>query len=206
MECHSKQLGTATLRKGIPGAQIALRLWIPLAYQGPQTALQEVGGKLFKARPVNQKSGPASALPLAKAAPLLSHSTRECTQQCQYLLGCWELSKACVQAHPLRVHTVDSPRSFQPGVGCLCLLCQQSREVCLCLSPFPSSQTDAYQPPCKTVIAADTRLIEIQIRPCSWHLDGKAILINTHSAFSDSESLSSRIFSATWSFCQVFLG
>lgn len=139
------------------------------------------------------------------AAALLSHSTREYTQQCQYLLGCWSSQK---HVHEHTHYTCT--RWTAPGASTrarrLCLLCWQSREPCLCLSPLPSSQTDAYQPPCKTVIAADIRLIEIQIRPCSWHLNGKAILINTHAAFSDSEPLSSRIFSATWSFCRVFLG
>lgn len=119
--------------------------------------------------------------------------------------GVGAFKRMCASTPMARAHS-GQPQECAPGVGCLCLLRRQSREVCLCLSPLPSSQTDAYQPPCKTVIAADTRLIEIQIRPCSWHLDGKAIFINTHAAFSDSESLSSRLFSATWSFCQVFLG
>lgn len=104
----------------------------------------------------------------------------------------------------MHVHTVDSPRSFHQGWASL-LASQASRAVCLYFTPLPSSQTDVYQPPCKTVISADMRLIEIQIRPCSWHLNGNAILINTHSAFSDSELLDSRIFNATGSLCQPLL-
>lgn len=140
LECHSKQLCTTTLRKGIPGAQIALkRLWIPLAYQSLRLPCRKLVGSFRKRAPSIKRRDQFRVWRFQGVLRLQPPSGSGCSSEntpsnANTFWGMLELSKAVCE----HTHCTYSrqPQELPPGPGIFACYAG-SLEKCVYVLPTP---------------------------------------------------------------------